>query len=46
MVILLRKRDLILSGLCCCLFLGMAAVLWKETPSRPFKPESRLLSPW
>ena len=29
MVILLRKRDLILSGLCCCLFLGMAAVLWK-----------------
>lgn len=29
MVILLRKRDLWLSGLFCCFFLGLAAVLWK-----------------
>lgn len=28
MVILLRKRDLLLSGLFCCFFLGLAAVLW------------------
>lgn len=30
MVILLRKRDLILSGLFCCFLLGLAAVLWRE----------------
>ena len=29
MVILLRKRDLILSVLFCCFFLGLAAVLWR-----------------
>lgn len=29
MVILLRKRDLILSCLFCCFFLGLAAVLWR-----------------
>lgn len=29
MVILLRKRDLILSGLFCCFFLSLAAVLWR-----------------
>lgn len=29
MVILLRKRDLILSCLFCCFFLSLAAVLWK-----------------
>lgn len=29
MVILLRKRDLVLSGLFCCFFLGLAAVLWR-----------------
>ena len=29
MVILLRKRDLILSCLFCCFFLGMAAVFWR-----------------
>lgn len=29
MVILLRKRDLVLSCLFCCFFLGLAAVLWK-----------------
>lgn len=28
MVILLRKRDLLLSGLFCCFIFGMAAVLW------------------
>lgn len=29
MVILLRKRDLVLSCLFCCFFLGLAAVLWR-----------------
>ena len=29
MVILLRKRDLILSCLFCCFFLGLAAVFWR-----------------
>ena len=29
MVILLKKRDLILSCLFCCFFLGLAAVLWR-----------------
>lgn len=29
MVILLRKRDLLLSGLFCCFVLGLAAVLWQ-----------------
>lgn len=28
MVILLRKRDLLFSGLLCCFFFGLAAVLW------------------
>ena len=31
MVILLRKRDLLFSGLLCCFFFGLAAVLWKGT---------------
>lgn len=30
MIILLRKRDLLLSVLFCCFFLGLAAVLWRE----------------
>lgn len=29
MVILLRKRDLILSGLLCCFVLGLGAILWR-----------------
>lgn len=29
MIILLRKRDLILSALFCCFFLSLAAVLWR-----------------
>lgn len=29
MVILLRKRDLVLSGLFCCFVIGLAALLWK-----------------
>ena len=29
MVILLRKRDLLFSGLLCCFFFGLAAVLWR-----------------
>lgn len=29
MIILLRKRDLILSAFFCCFFLGFAAVLWR-----------------
>ena len=28
MIVLVRKRDLILSGLFCCFFFGLAAVLW------------------
>lgn len=30
MIILLRKRDLLLSVFFCCFFLGLAAVLWRE----------------
>lgn len=29
MVILVRKRNLVLSGLFCCFFVGLAAVLWR-----------------
>ena len=29
MIILLRKRDLLLSALFCCFFLGLSAVLWR-----------------
>ena len=31
MVILMSKRDLLFSGLLCCFFFGLAAVLWKGT---------------
>lgn len=31
MIILLRKRDLLLSAFFCCFFLGLAAVLWRGT---------------
>lgn len=36
MVILLRKRDLILSGLFCCFVFGLAAVLWQGNPIPAF----------
>lgn len=36
MIILLRKRDLILSGLFCCFVFGLAAVLWQGTPVPAF----------
>ena len=36
MIILLRKRDLILSGLSCCFVFGLAAVLWQGTPVPAF----------
>ena len=39
MVILLRKRDLLLSVLFCCFFVGFAAILWRGTAIPAFSPE-------